>query len=226
MRLSRYWSHDQTDVLMKSVKVSMGFTGVWLAESGCFAVVPCQSTDLNWIMHYLEPMRWLWLKIDFTALFHPIIRFIFLLSFSFLLSEISSCLWAFLVTLFPPLACTRTCIPTSQKNVEKFPSSRAPSFQRGRKMSVSSGILFPPVHLFPSFQFLSQTRIPQSSVSLLTVTATSEYISIAAACWWGKLSLRPSFSGHCVSTMVPGLNTNRHVLMSIFSVVKRMIISN
>lgn len=121
MRLSRYWSHDQTDVLMKSVKVSMGFTGVWLAESGCFAVVPCQSTDLNWIMHYLEPMRWLWLKIDFTVLFHPIIRFIFLLSFSFLLSEISSCLWAFLVTLFPPLACTHThAYPLHRRMLRNF----------------------------------------------------------------------------------------------------------
>lgn len=95
-------------------------------------------------------------------------------------------------------------------------------FQRGRKMR---GFLFTPLPLFQSFHFFSQTSIPQSSISLLTVTTTFKDVSIAVSIVRGN-SLRPPLSEQCVSATVPRLNTDRHVWMSIFSVVlKRMIAS-
>lgn len=88
-----------------------------------------------------------------------------------------SAIWILFVSLcfpcsFVPSMCahTHTCIHTSQKNVEKFPRSRA-----------------------PSFPFRGAGRWE---------TAQDFGVSIAAACWWGKLSLRSPFSEQHVSTTI------------------------
>lgn len=163
-------------------------------------------------------MRWLWLKIGFTVLFHlKIFRYFFFLALflSFLLSEFSLCLCIFLVTLFPPHAHTHTHtrIHASQKNVEKLPRSRAPpfSFRGPGRCKYSQDF---------SFLLCSYFHLPISSPRQQSHKAVF-------LCSWLLLPLKTLVSQQSVSAMVPGLNTDRHVLMSIFSVVlKRTITSN
>lgn len=155
--------------------------------------------------------NWFYCSVSFED--YQIYFFFLALSLSFLLSEFSLCLCAFLVTLFPPHAHTHTRIHASQKNVKKLPSSRAPPFSfRG-----------PGRCKYPqdfSFLLCSYFRLPISSPRQQSHKAVF-------LCSWLLLPLKTLASQQPVSAMVPGLNTDRHILMSIFSVVlKRMITSN
>lgn len=133
--------------------------GVWLEESGCLAVPTkvlvfwkITESKLNIALPGTREMtlgeNWFYCFVSFED--YQI--FFSLLSFNFL-SEFSSCLWAVLVTLLPPHACTHMLRNLQVPELHGFLSE-------GHKDERFSGFLSPPLLLFPSFHFLSPKKNP------------------------------------------------------------------
>lgn len=213
--LSRKWSGGQIDVLMNAVKVRKKDEA-----DGCVTGrirLSCCSHQSTAVLKITESKMNIalpgwdqgddsgWKLILLLCFILRLSDFFFsLLSFNFL-SEFSSCLWAVLVTLLPPHPCTHILRNLQVPELHGF-------LLEGHKDERFWGFLSPPLPLFPSFHFLSPKKNP-----------TEQYFFSWSCCFcWIHWCCRSLLMSGClwlpfhVSTTVPGLNTNGHILMSFF----------